>query len=1023
MILTRLSVARPVFTTMVVGVLMVLGVLGLAQLPVDLFPKVSLPVLMVAVPWPGASPEAVEAEVVRPVEEAVVGLPGLDETLSISRENVGVVVLRFSMDADVAEVSDAFRERVQGLAAELPDGVMAPVFSRMDPAATPVMTLAVASDLDPYETARLVEDRLEPALERIDGVGGVKTRGAVEREVHVELDLPALAEQRIPVLRVAQIMGYDTRDIPGGTLEAGGHRFGVRSPGKVHDLDELGSVVLQGFPQPVTLADVAHLSVGEAERSTLARVDGRRAVTVEVVKESGANTVAVCHEVHEVLDTLELPAGVEVRPVLDQSRMVEDMLHEMQRTLLLGALMAVLVVYLFLVDWRSTLISALALPTSVVTTFFFMWLAGFSLNLLSLLAMVLAVGILIDDAVVVREVIYRKQEEGLDARTAALEGTREVALAVLATTSSILAVFVPVGFVGGMVGQFFREFGLTIAIAVAVSLFIAFTVDPALSARISKVTPHDERGRVARGILAFWQWVDDRYRDVLGWSLSHGWVIVAGATALLVGSLGLVALAGSEFIPAYDRDQFVVQVTLPPGLDLEAAEARVAEVEAVLTELPEVEHVYAVVGPDGDLGRADLRVLTSRKVTRDRSVFEVFADARARLERLPGLSVSVRDAPLLEGAQMGAGIEVELRGRDLSALQALALEIRARLRAIPGAADVTTSWQPPRPELQVQVDRQRAAAAGLSVGQAGIALRMAVAGQVVGSLHDGDRPVDIRLRARPEDRTPETLLSSVLLLSPLPRVDDPWGLGTPVALGDVARLGWDDAPTSITRRDRQRVVVVSCGVEGRHLSDVQADVQAVLDDVDRPDDGVDVALRGEVEAASDAMGSLLLALGLAVVFVYAVLASQFESFLHPLTIMLSLPLAMVGALLTLFLMGWPVGILSMLGIILLMGLVTKNAILLVDRANQLRDAGRTVREALLEAGHVRLRPILMTSLAMILGMLPAALSTGPGSEIHQPLAAPVIGGLVGSTLLTLLVVPVVYQGVEGLRQRLSGGTP
>jgi CzcA family heavy metal efflux pump len=1004
--------------TMVIAVAMVLGVIGLTRMPVNLFPEVSMPVVTAIVPYPGAGPAEVEDQVVRPIEDAVAGIEGLKEIYSTARESVGIVVVVFDMGAPLDQVSADFRDRVLGLRAFFPDGVDEPIFRRIDPAAAPILTFAVASEWDPLEVRTYTERFIKPRVEQIDGVGAVTIQGGEQREIQVELDLPKMAELRIPLLRVVQLLGYDTLDIPGGNLDIGDARLGIRSSGQVEDLEELGSIVVQGFPQPIYLRDIAHIIDGRRDRSTLARVDGRRAVTFDVIKESGANTVAVADAAREAVEELDLPVGVTVQQVVDTSDMVRDMSHELRRSLFLGALMAILVVYLFMVDVRSTLISGLALPTSVITTFFFIWIAGFSINMLTLLAMALAIGILIDDAVVVREVTYRYLERGEDKVGASLKGTGEVWLAVLATTSSILAVFIPVGFIGGVVGQFFSEFGLTIAIAVAVSFFIAFTVDPMLSSRIGRVIPPEERGAVARAQLAAISWLDDAYRGVLAWGLDHGKAVIAIATVLFVGSLGMAAITGSVFIPAYDRSQFEAKIDLPPSTGLLAAEQKASELEALIRQSPEVEHIYTVVGPDGATDRLYMRVLTSDKGERDRSIYQIQDEVRERLSVLPGMVVSVQDPPLIEGGGVGRPVEVELRGDDMAVLGEVASQLRAEMSRIEGAVGVQTTYRSPRPELQLDVDRDKAASAGLSVGQAGIALRMAVEGQVVGSYREGEESYDIRVRARQEDRTPRKLLAHLLLLSPLPRLEDPYGLGTPVGLQDIARLTTASAPSSIRRHDRQRFYEVSCELAGRPLSDVVADTKKVLQDMDIPE-GVEAKIEGEAEFARDALANLLFALVLAIIFVYAVLASQFESFIHPFTIMLSLPLAVVGAFATIFLVGWPIGIPTMLGIILLMGLVTKNAILLVDRANQFLDEGLAPREAMLEAGHLRLRPILMTTLAMILGMAPAAFLTGSGSEISQPMALPVIGGLVASTLLTLLVVPVVYLWMEQLRASLG----
>ena len=1018
--LSRISIRRPVFTTMVVGVLMVLGFLGLARLPVDQFPEVSLPVITVIVPFPGAGPAQVEEEVVKPIEDAVAGLEGLSEIYGTARENVAVVAVLFEMGTPVEQVAAELRDRVYGLKVTMPDGVEDPIFRRIDPAATPVMTLAMTSDLDPQATLDIAEREVKPRLERLEGVGAVEIKGGEKREIHLELDLAKMAELRIPMMQVVQQVGFDTVDIPGGHIELGDARIGLRAPGSVQDLDELGDIVVQGFPSPIYLRDIARIVDSTAEQDTVPRVDGRRAVTLEVVKESGANTVAVCKQVRESITRLELPGGVAVSTVIDNSTMANDMLREMERSLVIGAAMAVLVVLLFMVDWRSTVIAATALPTSVITTFFFMWLFGFSLNILSLIAMALAIGVLIDDAVVVREVTYRYLEQGVDPVTASLKGTSEVALAVLATTLSILAVFIPVGFMRGMVGQFFAQFGLTVAIAVSISLFIAFTLDPMLSARISRVVRPEDHGRAARGLLSVWAGADRVYRGLLAWALDHPKSVVGLALLLFGVSIGMVAATGAEFIPKYDRSQLVVDVDLAPHTTLLAAEHVAEQIEARLAAVPEVEHVYAVVGKDGGTDHIELRVSTTAKDERDRGILEIQAQVRALLADLPGATIGVRDPPLLEGAKMGTDIDVAIRGDDIAALQDVADRVRLGIGGIPGAVNVQSTYRPGRPELQLHVDRDKAGTAGLSVGQAGLTLRMAVAGQVIGKFREQGRSYDIRLMARSEDQTPEALASDLLLLSPIPRVTDPWGRGTPVALGNVARLGWETAPAIISRYDRQRQLTVSCAVQGRPLSDVVGEVKAMLAGMEKPP-GVDTEIQGMADVASDALVDLLFALGLAIVFVYAVLASQYESFIHPFTIMLSLPLAVVGAFATVFLMGWPIGILTMLGIILLMGLVTKNAILLVDRANQLLGEGLAPREAMLAAGHARLRPILMTTLAMILGMLPPAVSNGSGSEIFKPMAVPVIGGLVASTLLTLVVVPVVWLWVEALRRRLGGG--
>ncbi len=1018
--LSDLAIKRPAFTTVVTLLLMVVGAMGYMRLSVDFLPDADVPVFSIAVPYPGASPEQVEEQVVQPIEDQLASISGLADLYSYSREHVGIIVAAFDMGTDVALVSDEVRDAFYMARTELPEGVQDPIFTRFDPSAVPVMTWAVSTRLSPLETRTLVDEVVKPAVENIEGVGTIRIQGGEQREIQLELDLPKMAALRIPFMRVLQQVGYDIADIPGGNLEAGATRYSLRAKGSVDDLGELGDIMVQPLPSPIYLRDIATVVDGTVEQRTVSRVGGWRAVTFDVIKEGGANSTAVCEEVHATMDELagELPTGTVMFPVLDYSIIVDDMAHEMRLALILGALFAVLVVYVFMLDWRSTLISAVALPTSVVTTFFFMWMAGFSMNVLSLLALSLAIGILIDDAVVVIEVIYRHMEAGEDALTAARNGTKEVGLAVMATTLTILAVFLPVGFVGGMIGQFFKQFGLTVGIAVAVSLFIAFTVTPMLASRYGKLPDRSRAGMFGRLQARVMTGIEHTYRDVLRWSLDHGRLVVGTAVALFVGSLLLISVVGFEFLPDYDRSRFEVDVRTSPATTLAAAEQQAIEVEQLLLDIEEVEDIYTVVGPDGETDWIHMTVLLPDKSDRRRSVYEVMDEAREALAVLPGVTTSVVDLPIVSGGMLGKAIEIEVRGEQPDQIEQVATDIRLGLQQIPGTTGIETTYRPGKPELRLDVDRGRAGMAGLSVGQIGITSRLAVAGQVVGTFREGERTHDIRIRAREIDRTPRALMPNLLLLSPLPRPEDPHGQGTPVALQNVASLAYRTAPAVVTRHDRQRYLKVSCDLAGRPLSDVRQDAQAMIDGLGVPA-GVDVMILGDVELMEDAAGSLSVALVLAVVFIFVVLVSQFESFVHPFTIMLSLPLAVVGAFLTLLLFGWSVGVIPMLGIILLLGLVTKNAILLVDRANQFRAEGVSIRESLIRAGGLRLRPILMTTFAMILGMLPPALSTGSGSELRQPMAWPVIGGLVASTLLTLVVVPVVYAWIEGLREKLG----
>ena len=1010
------SIKRPVFATMFILSFVVLGLVSMTRLGIDLFPAVDFPFVNISTVYPGASPEEVETLVTKPIEDAVAGIEGVKRVESNSSEGFSRVGIEFKLGLDAQGSAAEVREKVAAIRFRLPKEIEDPTIARFDVAALPVATYAVSSTLPADKTRLLVEDQVKPLLQQVDGVAGVEVNGGLVREIQVNLDPRRLEALELPISVVSDALAAANLDLPGGTITAGGKDVVLRTKGEFTSIDEIGNVILRSTRgSTVRLRDVAAVVDGYEDRTSTTRLNGVDAVSFAVRKQAGGNTVAITDRINAVLakNAAAFP-DLTIRPIHEDARFIRSNLEDVRLNIVFGGVMAVLVVFVFMRDWRSTLITALALPTSVIATFFFMWAAGFSLNMMTMMAISLVIGILIDDAVVVRENIYRHMEEGEDPMTAARKGTAEIGLAVMATTFTILAVFLPVGFMTGLVGQFFKSFALTVAFAVAMSLVIAFTLDPMLSSRFVRYVPPEERVRTRMGrLLERWgqayDKLDRQYFKVLRWALAHPIKVVAAALLVFAASLSTLSLIGTEFVPNEDRGEFVVMVDLPPGMAFDETVKSVSEVERALLDTPEVRQVFTTIGIGGQMRKSQLRVHTTRKDERRIKLEAIKADLRTRLKAIPFAEIKVADPEFMQGAPYEPPINVYVRGNDMKDLRRLSDDLVARIRAIPGAVDVGTSLVSGQPELVAHVDRARAADLGFSVGSVATQVRSMVEGLVPSKLREEDHEFDIRVRLAPEFRNDFMALASAPITSQG---------GAVVRTGDLVRMQPGVGPSSIDREQRARQAKIGVDLQGRALGDVTADIQNVLDASSIPPT-FQVGFAGDVELMQESAQGLLLALLLAVTFIYIVLASQFESFTEPIIIMLALPLALVGALLMLLVTGHHLGMPAMIGIVMLMGLVTKNAILLVDLTNQLRrEKGLGVIDAILEAGPVRLRPILMTTLAMVLGMLPSAFGVGEGGEFRAPMSLATIGGLMTSTLLTLVVVPVAYLLLDRLLERI-----
>ncbi|MEX1183708.1 MAG: efflux RND transporter permease subunit [Gemmatimonadota bacterium] len=1019
--LSDVAIRRPVFTFMMMLGLIVLGLFSFRRLPIDQFPDVDIPVVAVQTVYPGASPETVEREVTRRLEEAFNPVESVDRITSISLEGVSQVIVEFDLERDGDQAAQDIRSRIDVIRRQLPTDIEPPVVQKFDPASEPIVSLALSSATTGVaELTRLADEDVRRQLESVSGVGNVQIAGGLLREIRVFVDPVQMQAFGVSVADVMGALQRQNMEVPAGRVERGTREELVRVTGRITDPAQFEDVVIANRAgRPVTLRQVARVEDATEEERSLAFVNGQRAVSLDIQKVSGANTVAVADEVHEAIEALQagvLPPGVELSVVRDNSEQIRHSVEDVIFELVLGALLTIIVVMLFLNDWKATAITSLALPVSVISSFVLMNVLGFTLNMLTLMGLSLSIGILIDDAIVVIENIVRHREHGEDHFTAASWGTREIFLAVMATTFCIVAVFVPVAFMGGIIGRFFYEFGMTVAWAVLVSLFVSFTLTPMLAAWWG-VEPHKGGGGnlITRGIGRFNQWFDsqaERYRGVVDWALRHRRATLGMAAASFIGAIMLFPLIGGGFFPETDDSQFIVAFETPEGSSLEYTRSRAQNVMATLSELDGIDYLYTTVGAGvtGTVTQGQVYVRLLGPGERSLSQQELMRQARQQLASQFGVQTSI----LAAGGAGGAvkPLQVNLRGDDVAVLQTMSETVEQIMLKLPGIVDVETSLGQPRPEYRIDVNRSLANELGLDIGQISSTVRPLLAGQVATTWQDPEgEERDVVVQMNPEQRTSLEDLSALPIATPMLLQS---GASPTVPLGQIATIEQGTAPAQIDRSDLERVATVAANTEpGYSIGEASSAISAALADVDVPE-GYSIQLGGETEQLAETFGYVVESLLLAVILIFLILASQFESLTQPFAIMTALPLSLVGVLLALLLTDDTLNMMSMIGVIMLMGLVTKNAILLVDNANERRGLGAERHAALVEAGRVRLRPIVMTTAAMIFGMLPIALATGEGGGFRAPMARAVIGGLITSTLLTLIVVPVAYTYFDDL---------
>lgn len=1013
MFLSNFSVKKPVATIVLIIAMMCMGLYALSKLRVNNEPDVQIPILVVTVPYPGASPETSEREIVNRLEKQMQAVSGVTEARAYANEGSATIVLQFDFKRNLIEAADDVRNAIAAVRYKLPIEMREPVLRRVDPSAQPIMNLSLTSTTQSHaELSRLAEDVLADRFRGIDGVADVQVGGSLKRELSVLLHAQKLREFNVSVTDVTNALGRQNTNAPVGKVRGPLDEKGIRLVGRIDRPEDFSQVVVKRNGDTVVrLNQVADIKDGFADVDNLSIRSGKPDVGIYIVRSREASTVTIAKKVNAMIEEVqkELPPGTKLEVTWDGGKSAQDSLNNVIESLVFGAVLTIFVVYAFLNSWRSTLITALSLPTSVLAAFIAVWLCGFTLNFMTLLGLSLAIGVLIDDAIVVRENIVRHMENGEDRRTAALNGTAEIGMAVASTTFSIMAVFIPVAFMGGIAGEWFRPFALTVTCSVAVSLLISFTLDPMMSAFWGDPPGHHhapKRG-LEKYLAKFNTWFDhqaDRYGNVIAWALHHRRSMAVIALLSLAAAIGLhMWKGGVAFQPKMDQGQIKIEVRTPASSSVEYARLKMEEAAAIARTLPETKDTNSSINVNGGSIYVDIGKRRERK----RSASEVATALRDKVSRLVGAEYVVMDD--LSGN--GKPVSLDFTGPDSRKLMELTSRYMEKLRQIPGAVDVTLSQQDPKDELQIEMDRGLANSMGISVGDAASALRVAFAGIEVGDWVDPTgQSRDVAVRLHPSDRVGTDNIERL----PIPVA----GTNMMVPLDQIAKITMGKGPASISHRDGKRVVTVTANAQGRSNGEVMQDAMKLAKTMDFPP-GYGLAVGGQSKIMNEVFTNLGIGLISGIGLMYLILVMQFGSFTAPLGVMMSLPLSLIGVVLALILTGGTLNMMSFIGIIMLMGLVAKNAILLLDAARSREAEGMDREEALMAAGRARLRPILMTTFALIAGMLPVALALGDSGEFYQPLAISIIGGTITSTMLTLLVVPTFYDSIEIARDRMS----
>lgn len=1021
------SIKRPVFATMVIATLVIFGVVSYPGIGVDLFPKVDFPIVNITTTLKGANPEIMDIDVTDKIEEAINTINGVKTINSSSTEGVSTVSVEFILERDIDLAVQDVREKISSIRSKLPRDIDEPVIEKVDPDATPILWLALTGEKSPRELSTYADEVLKEQLQKISGVGAIRLAGLRLRQVRIWLDSDRLRAYQITAHDVIRALQRESIELPGGRIESNTKEYSIKVKGEFLRVQEFNDLIV-GYNKgaPVRLRDIGRAEDGIEEKRSIARFNGLPAVGMGIQKQSGTNTVEVIDRIKKELANIRktLPAGMRLEISFDQSTFIKRSINEVQHHLIYGGVFAALAVLLFLKSIRITLISALAIPTSIIATFAIMKLFNFTFNNMTMLALSLSVGILIDDAIIVIENIHRHIEEGMPPRKAASFATSEIGLAVMATTLAIVAIFLPVAFMKGLVGRFFVQFALTVVFAVMVSLFVSFTLTPMMASRYLKAVSSQQSAarsqklrnsllsKFSEGFEKVYKKTEYLYRELLMIALNHRAKVLIIAAGVFIFSLVITKFLGKEFIPPEDQSRFITRLQAPSDYSVEEVDRMFKKAEDIIRSLPEVRTVFYAqgFGLTREINKASMFIGLKPKAERGKSQEQIKAEVRKRLRKdIPGLRASAEDVSLIGGGVRNVPIQYSIRGRDLSSLQTYTKQIVNEFSKLPGIVDVDTSLEIGKPELRVFIDRDKAADLGVDIATIAETVNFLIGGEVdITKFKDEakGRRYDVRARLNPEDRKDPDDIGKIYVRSKDGRL---------VELSNIVKVQEAGGPSVINRVDRQRAIFLFANLEIKPLGQAKAELDAISAKI-LPSDYSGI-YKGAAEMMGESFYYLMFALLLGIILAYMILASQFESFVHPITVLLSMPFSFIGAFGALLITGKTLNIFSFIGLILLMGLVKKNAILLVDYTNTLRARGMERKEAILEAGTVRLRPILMTTFAMVFGMMPIALGIGEGAETRAPMAIAAIGGLLTSLFLTLVVVPAAYDLFDDIQQK------
>lgn len=1008
MFLTDVSLKRPVFATVIFIALMALGVVSYSGLPVDQFPDVDTPVVSVTIVQNGAAPDQIESKITKKVEDAVGQISGVQHVTSTITEGVSNTAISFELEKPSAEAVQDVKDKLSNIRGNLPRDIMEPIVAKYDTNAAPILSLAVTGPMSNRELSQLVEDNIAKKLQTINGVGAVNTYGEEEREIHIKLDKEKMNSLNVTITELTNSLGSDNINISSGKISNDDTQVSLKTDATIKKADDfLNVIVTKRNGSEIKLKDIAEVEDGSKEIDSLSFYDGKEAIGIDIIKQSNSNTVQVAEDVKKEIENIKesLPSGTKVELVRDNSISIQDSVKDVQKTMLEGCILAVIVVFIFLKDIASTAISAIALPVSIVTTFAVMKVMKFSLNTVSLMGLSLAVGLLIDDAIVVIENIVRHLRMGKSVMEAAKEGTSEIGLAVMATTFAIVAVFLPIAMINGLIGKFLVQFGLTVAASVLVSLFVSFTLVPLLS---SKHLKSEEKPIPVIG--GFLEWfnksfdkLSDYYSKLLKISLEHRIITIIIPIGLLIGSLLLATKLDVGFIAATDNAEIDIEASLDAGSALDSASKINKDMEKIIKKNSNVKFIYSTVKAD----KVNLLVKLSDKQDRKESVSDIAVKIREDLKAVPGIDLSV-----LTGGGMvpGKPVQIHIKGSDFTKLQEYALKAEKVMKNTLGAADVSLTYKAGKPEVKFEVDRDKAGDLGVSPIVVSNTLNTLFNGVVVSQYETEKDRYDVRMQLKEDDRKSFDSLQGIYVAN---------SSGKMIPIDQVTKKVFTTSASTINRYDKEREIQLTANYVGVAQGAFNTAFNNKLKSEAPTPKGIKFVTGGTQDQMTESLGGLAKALVMGILFIFLVIAAQFESFIDPLAILLSLPLAIIGAILGLLIGHKELDMMSAIGVIMLMGLVTKNGILLIDFAKQNYSKGMDLKEALIEAGHTRLRPIVMTTLAMIFGTLPTAMASGSGSELRAPMGFAIIGGLITSTLLTLLFVPVVYTYLHDFKRRFG----